>query len=105
MSSSVTNVTTPILDLTRPCTVFGSESTTSSSLTKCCPIFIVFDVLSISTSHAVLHFPSKQRKKPLYQATSCTPTATHDMFVDPNTFINNIDSLSLVRKNFVKHTE
>lgn len=94
----------PILDLIEPGTVFDGEVVMNRNERKPRPIFIVFDVLAISTTKPVLHEPFEQRLRHLRKATFRTKTAARDMFdealvVDPNV------ALPLVRKNFVKRTD
>mgnify|MGYP003465813047 CR=1 FL=1 len=67
------------------------------------PVFIVFDVLAISTTQPVLQLPFEQRLQHLQEASFQTPIAQHDMFdahfvADPKT------ALPLVRKNCVKRS-
>ena len=68
------------------------------------PIFIVFDVLTIGPTSAVLHLPFKARLDHLKQANFRTKTANRDMF-DNNNVSNPKLAMPLVRKNFVKRTE
>jgi hypothetical protein len=68
------------------------------------PIFIVFDVLSLSTTESILHLPFEQRLKHLKHASFRTPTANRDMF-DPNDIKTPRVPLPLVRKNFCNRTE
>jgi hypothetical protein len=95
----------PILDLIRPGTVLDGEVVMNRGRgPKPRPVFIVFDVLSVSTTDACLQLPFEQRLKILRNATFRTPNATRDMFdlkaaADPNI------ALPLVRKNFVKRRE
>lgn len=98
---------TSIIDLIKPGTVFDGEVVMNrKNKNKPRPIFIVFDVLSISLTQPVLQLPFEQRKKHLMQASFRTPNANRDMFADPRTFVSsNTDALPLVRKNFVKRTE
>jgi hypothetical protein len=103
-----------IIDLIRPGTVLDGEvvmnrrstATTggSSSSPKPRPVFIVFDVLAISTTEPVLHLPFAQRLQHLRQASFRTPNASRDMF-DARYIPDMSIPLPLVRKNFVKRTE
>jgi hypothetical protein len=68
------------------------------------PIFIVFDVLSLSATQSILHLPFEQRLKHLRDASFRTPTADRDMF-DPGHINNPRVPLPLVRKNFCNRTE
>ena len=68
------------------------------------PIFIVFDVMTIGPSAAVLHLPFEQRLYHLKKASFRTPTANRNMFDDSLVANPNI-ALPLVRKNFVQRTE
>merc|ERR1712157_608860 len=81
--------------MNRSCKAFGGKPR---------PIFIVFDVLAISTTEPILQLPFEERLRHLKSATFRTPTANKDMFDkrlvnDPNV------PLPLVRKNFVKRTD
>jgi mRNA guanylyltransferase len=67
------------------------------------PIFIVFDVLTVGPTSAILHLPFEQRLKHLKQATFRSPTAAKDMFAEELVANPNIP-LPLVRKNFVPRT-
>lgn len=67
------------------------------------PIFIVFDVLTIGPTSAVLHLPFEQRLHHLKHATFRTKTANRNMFADELVANPNIP-LPLVRKNFVRRT-
>eukprot|EP00934_Nitzschia_sp_Nitz4_P004910 Nitzschia sp. Nitz4//scaffold177_size45885//42858//45143//NITZ4_007215-RA/size45885-processed-gene-0.52-mRNA-1//-1//CDS//3329539085//4900//frame0 len=68
------------------------------------PIFIVFDVLAIGPTEAILHLPFEQRLQHLRKATFRTPTAQSDMFAPESVGKANI-TLPLVRKNFVHRTQ
>lgn len=94
----------PILGLIQPGTVLDGEVVMNRRGAKPRPIFIVFDVMAISASTAVLHLPFEDRLKHLKQATFRTPTANRNMF-DPADVANPQVALPLVRKNFVKRTD
>lgn len=68
------------------------------------PIFIVFDVMTISATEPVLHLPFEQRLWHLKKASFQTQTASRDMF-DPAAVADLSIPLPLVRKNFVKRTD
>eukprot|EP00567_Pseudictyota_dubia_P008579 CAMPEP_0197443842 /NCGR_PEP_ID=MMETSP1175-20131217/9481_1 /TAXON_ID=1003142 /ORGANISM="Triceratium dubium, Strain CCMP147" /LENGTH=775 /DNA_ID=CAMNT_0042974533 /DNA_START=336 /DNA_END=2663 /DNA_ORIENTATION=+ len=91
-----------VLSLIRPGTVLDGEVVMHRKLRR--PIFIVFDVLAISTDKPVLHLPFEQRLKHLKQATFRTATAQRDMFA-PGAVKDTRVALPFVRKNFVKRTE
>jgi mRNA guanylyltransferase len=88
----------PILDLIQPGTVLDGEVVMHRKLRR--PIFIVFDVLTISTTQPVLQLPFEQRLRHLKQASFRTAKADRDMF-DPKAVSDPKASLPLVRKNFV----
>ncbi|GKY93032.1 hypothetical protein MPSEU_000271500 [Mayamaea pseudoterrestris] len=94
----------PILSLIQPGTVFDGEVVMNRRGRTPRPIFIVFDVLSISTTQPVLHLPFEERLRHLKQATFRTPTAARDMF-DPKLVADLSVALPLVRKNFVARTD
>jgi hypothetical protein len=87
-----------ILDLIQPGTVLDGEVVMNRKYKR--PIFIVFDVLSISPTEPVLQLPFEQRLQHLRKATFRTKTASRDMF-DPRMVADNSIALPLVRKNFV----
>jgi mRNA capping enzyme, catalytic domain/mRNA capping enzyme, beta chain len=94
-----------IMDLIRPGTVLDGEVVMNRRIGhQPRPIFIVFDVLSISTTEPILHLPFAQRLHHLRQATFRTPTAARDMF-DARYVADMSIALPLVRKNFVKRTD
>ncbi len=68
------------------------------------PIFIVFDVLALSTTQPILQLPFEQRLHHLKRASFRTPTANRDMF-DEKDVLDPTVALPLVRKNFVKRRE
>jgi len=92
----------PVLPLIRPGTVFDGEVVMHRKLRR--PIFIVFDVLAISTEKPILHLPFEQRLKHLRQASFRTSTANRDPFA-PGDVKNKRVALPFVRKNFVKRTD
>ena len=71
---------------------------------KARPIFIVFDVLTLNATEAILHLPFEQRLRHLRQASFRTKTANRDMFADAAVADMSV-ALPLVRKNFVPRTE
>jgi mRNA guanylyltransferase len=71
------------------------------------PIFIVFDVLAISTEQPVLHLPFEQRLQYLRHSSFRTDACgkiNGDPIFDPTAIKNPNVALPLVRKNFVKRT-
>ena len=48
------------------------------------PVFIVFDVLALSTTQPILHLPFSQRLMHLRQASFRTESANRDMFAESN---------------------
>jgi len=97
----------PILSLIKPGTVFDGEvvmNRRSGRNAKPRPVFIVFDVLALSTTEPILHLPFEQRLRHLRQASFRTPTAQRDMF-DARFVADMSIALPLVRKNFVKRTD
>lgn len=92
-----------IVPLIQPGTVLDGEVVMNRRGDKPRPIFIVFDVLAVSTTQAVLHLPFEQRLKHLRQASFRTQTANVDMF-DMRFVEDRAVALPLVRKNFVKRT-
>jgi hypothetical protein len=71
---------------------------------KARPLFIVFDVLTIGPTSAILHLPFEQRLHHLRQASFRTKTANRDMFAEAAVADPSI-ALPLVRKNFVHRTD
>jgi hypothetical protein len=71
---------------------------------KARPLFIVFDVLTIGPTAAVLHLPFEKRLEHLRKCHFRTNTANRDMFADSAVADLSI-ALPLVRKNFVQRTE
>jgi hypothetical protein len=68
------------------------------------PVFIVFDVLAISTMQPIAHLPFSHRLQHLKRASFRTETANRDMFAEKDVMNTEIP-LPLVRKNFVKRME
>jgi hypothetical protein len=95
-----------VIQLIQPGTVLDGEVVMfrGNSKQRARPIFIVFDVLAISATKAILHLPFEQRLRQLRQASFRTPTANRDMFADAAVFDPSI-ALPLVRKNFVKRVD
>ena len=95
----------PIMKLIKPGTVFDGEVVMNRRPgRKPRPVYIVFDILAISTTQPVLQLPFEQRLRHLRQATFRTATANRDMF-DPRFVADTSVALPLVRKNFVKRTK
>lgn len=98
-----------VIPLIKPGTVFDGEVVMhrgNGNKHKARPLFIVFDVLTIGPSTAVLHLPFEKRLEHLKKATFRTATANRNMFDDTGAMIANINiPLPLVRKNFVMRTE
>jgi hypothetical protein len=95
-----------VLPLIQPGTVLDGEVVMhrGGPKHKARPIFIVFDVLTVGPTAAILHLPFEQRLHHLKMASFRTKTANRDMFADANVANPNL-ALPLVRKNFVKRTE
>ncbi len=96
-----------VIPLIQPGTVFDGEVVMhrgNGNKHKARPLFIVFDVLTIGPSMAVLHLPFEKRLEHLKKATFRTKTANRDMFAETAICDPNIP-LPLVRKNFVMRTE
>jgi len=68
------------------------------------PVFIVFDVLALSTKQPVLDKPFAERLQYLKRASFRTETANRDMFAKEDVMNPQIP-LPLVRKNFVKRMD
>jgi mRNA guanylyltransferase len=96
----------PVIPLIQPGTVFDGEVVMhrGGSKHKARPIFIVFDVLTIGPTTAILHLPFEKRLEHLKRATFRTKTANRDMFADEAVGDLNV-ILPLVRKNFVHRTK
>jgi len=92
-----------IIPLIKRGTVFDGEVVMRRSKPQR-PVFIVFDVLAISTSEPILHYPFGQRLLHLKRASFRTESADRDMFADTDV-LNPRVPLPLVRKNFVKRME
>ena len=94
-----------VIPLIQPGTVLDGEVVMhrGSSKHKARPIFIVFDVLTIGPTAAVLHLPFEQRLYHLKQASFRSKTADRNMFADSAVADMSIP-LPLVRKNFVHRT-
>jgi mRNA guanylyltransferase len=95
-----------VIPLIQPGTVFDGEVVMNrgGSKHKARPVFIVFDILTIGPTTAVLHMPFEKRLEHLRKATFRTKTANRDMFADSALADPNIP-LPLVRKNFVARTQ
>ena len=96
-----------VIPLIQPGTVFDGEVVMhrgNGNVHKARPVFIVFDVLTISPTKAVLHLPFEKRLQHLINATFRTATANKDMF-DESAIANINVPLPLVRKNFVQRTD
>lgn len=91
-----------VISLIKPGTVLDGEVVMHRKLGR--SVFIVFDVLSISATEAVLHQPFSKRLQHLKEASFRTATANRDMF-DKNAVLNPNIALPLVRKNFVKRMD
>ena len=92
-----------ILPLIKRGTVFDGEVVMRRSKPQR-PVFIVFDVLALSTTQPILHLPFAQRLMHLKKASFRTETANRDMFAKSDVMNPEIP-LPLVRKNFVKRME
>ncbi len=92
-----------ILPLIKPGTVLDGEVVMRRSKPQR-PVFIVFDVLSLSTTQPILHLPFAQRLMHLRKASFRTQNANRDMFAESDVMNPEIP-LPLVRKNFVKRME
>ena len=94
----------PILDLIKPGTVLDGEVVMNRRGRKPRPIFIVFDVMAVSTTEPCLHLPFEKRYEYLKSARFRSTTANRDMF--DARFVADLNfSLPLVRKNFVQRTD
>lgn len=92
-----------VLPLIKPGTVFDGEVVMHRKLRR--PIFIVFDVLCISSTEPILHLPFHMRLKHLMRASFRTESAKKDMFASSEAALRDPSTvLPLVRKNFVKRT-
>jgi len=96
----------PLMKLIKPGTVFDGEVVMNRSPgSKPRPVYIVFDILAISTTQPVLQLPFEQRLLHLKQATFRSATANRDEMFEPRFLADPSVALPLVRKNFVKRTE
>ena len=96
-----------VLPLIKPGTVFDGEVVMhrgNGNKHKARPLFIVFDVLTIGPTTAVLHLPFEKRLEHLKKATFRTKTANRNMFADSAIADASIP-LPLVRKDFRVRTE
>mmetsp|Transcript_26426 Transcript_26426/g.62063 ORF Transcript_26426/g.62063 Transcript_26426/m.62063 type:complete len:788 (-) Transcript_26426:65-2428(-) len=96
-----------VIPLIKPGTVFDGEVVMhrgNGNKHKARPLFIVFDVLTIGPTTAVLHLPFEKRLEYLRNCKFRTPSANRDMFADATISDINVP-LPLVRKNFVMRTE
>jgi len=96
-----------VIPLIKPGTVFDGEVVMhrgNGNKHSARPLFIVFDVLTIGPTTAVLHLPFEKRLDHLRKCHFRTPTANRDMFAESAIADVNI-ALPLVRKNFVQRTE
>mmetsp|Transcript_36752 Transcript_36752/g.79330 ORF Transcript_36752/g.79330 Transcript_36752/m.79330 type:complete len:792 (+) Transcript_36752:139-2514(+) len=91
-----------ILASVKPGTVLDGEVVVHRKLRR--PIFIVFDVMTISAQEPILHLPFEQRLHHLKQASFVKKENGIDVF-NPADVSNPNIALPLVRKNFVKRTE
>ena len=87
-----------ILGLIQPGTVLDGEVVMHRKHRR--PIFIVFDVMTINSSTAVLNLKFEVRLQHLRQASFRTRNAARDMF-DPKAVADPKIALPLIRKNFV----
>lgn len=95
----------PVLDLIKPGAVLDGEVVVNrAGARKPRPIFIVFDVLSLSTTESIIHLPFEQRLRYLKKAAFRTDSAARDMF-DENLIRDPRVPLPLIRKCFVPRTQ
>jgi hypothetical protein len=94
----------PVLRLVKPGTVLDGEVVMhrGTSRHKARPVFIVFDVLTISTNIAVLHMPFESRLHMIRAAEFAT--SRDEVFADSAVADLSI-TMPLVRKNFVHRTQ
>lgn len=96
-----------VIPLIKPGTVFDGEVVMHrgkhGSKSKPRAVFIVFDVLAISTTEPILHLPFEERYNHLKHASFRSAACKSDMFNPAAVFDQSI-ALPLVRKNFVKRT-
>jgi len=97
----------PVIPLIKPGTVFDGEVVMHrgkpGGRSKPTAVFIVFDVMAISTTEPILHLPFEERLKHLKQAGFRTDRCKSNMFA-PEAVHDPAIALPLVRKNFVKRT-
>jgi hypothetical protein len=95
-----------VLDLIQPGTVLDGEVVIhrGGANHKARPVFIVFDVMTISPTKPVLQETFEKRLRHLNQASFRTASANRDMF-DVKYLSNSGIPLPLIRKNFVKRTQ
>ena len=92
----------PVIPLIKAGTVLDGEVVMHRKLGR--PVFIVFDVLAVSTESPVLTLPFEKRLEHLRKASFRTPNCPRDMFAKEAIADKSI-ALPLVRKNFVKRTD
>jgi mRNA guanylyltransferase len=93
-----------LLPLIKPGTVFDGEVVMNRKYRR--PIFIVFDVLTISDTQPILQLPFQERLKHLMKASFRTNNADKDMFDKRLITDKSLNiSLPLARKNFVSRME
>jgi hypothetical protein len=94
----------PVLSLVKPGTVLDGEVVMHRGTPqhKARPVFIVFDVLTLSTDVAVLHMPFEKRLQMLRNAEFAT--SRDAVFADASVADMSI-TMPLVRKNFVHRTQ
>jgi mRNA capping enzyme, catalytic domain/mRNA capping enzyme, beta chain/mRNA capping enzyme, C-terminal domain len=88
----------------KPGTVFDGEVVMNRSSRKPRPIFIVFDVMTISVHEPVLHLPFEQRLRHLREATFAVDSHAPSVF-EPSLIRDMSLPLPLILKNFVKRTD
>jgi mRNA capping enzyme, catalytic domain/mRNA capping enzyme, beta chain/mRNA capping enzyme, C-terminal domain len=96
----------PVLSLVKPGTVLDGEVVMHRGVPnrhKARPVFIVFDVLAISTDLAVLHMPFERRLQLLTNA-EFAAAAGDAVFADAAVADMSV-TMPLVRKNFVHRTQ
>ena len=92
----------PVIPLIKAGTVLDGEVVMHRKLGR--PVFIVFDVLALSTESPILTLPFEKRLEHLRKASFRTPNCPRDMFAKEAVTDKSI-ALPLVRKNFVKRTD
>jgi mRNA capping enzyme, catalytic domain/mRNA capping enzyme, C-terminal domain len=88
----------------KPGTVFDGEVVMNRSGREPRPIFIVFDVLTISMNEPVRHLPFEQRLRHLREASFVANSCAPSVF-EPSLIRDTSLPLPLILKNFVKRTE